>query len=98
MAIDSRASHRCDVPIIEPRWSVVFFSWETKRFPLGLGGARVKMLETAEVLEVYTPRKTNMAMENMENGPVEDVFPIQNGDFLLRLPCLVYWRVVPKQN
>jgi len=28
----------------------------------------------------------------MENGPVEDVFPIENGDFPLPA-MLVYWRV-----
>ena len=27
----------------------------------------------------------------MENGPVEDVFPIKNGDFSIAM--LVYWRV-----
>ena len=32
----------------------------------------------------------------MENGPVEDVFPIEMGDFSIAI--LVYWRVVVSRH
>ena len=57
MAIDSRASHRCDVPIIETRWSVPKFRGSKSPWIPWVWGAWVsplEMLETAEVLEVYT--------------------------------------------
>ena len=41
----------------------------------------------------YIPGSTNIAMEN---GPVEDVFPIENGDFPIAM--LVYWRVFKKKQ
>ena len=52
----------------------------------GLGLVRCGTMQRLDHLEGFKkylhPPKTNMAMEN---GPVEDVFPIEHGDF--PLPC-----------
>ena len=49
----------------------------------------MKQSKSHGFLGILTLRSTNMAMEN---GPCEDVVPIENGD--IPLLCVVYQRVL----
>ena len=59
------------------------FFEENQEVSLGFGGREFPRYKCLKPLRFWKYIPSGMAMEN---GPVEDVFPIQNGDFLS--PCL----------